>query len=321
MSITGIESTVAQGTKASASQAKLADNFDTFLVMLTTQLKHQDPLSPMDSTEFTNQLVQFANVEQQIAANSNLEKLIGVNMMGQKATAISYIGHTIEAASSGLPLQGTVETEGNELKLLGGKAYFSYDLPKTASSVDLIVKDADGNTVRTMTGLKAAGTHDGVWDGTNADGETMPAGTYTIHVAATASDGSPIIASTKVRTQAGSAAFSYTLAEEARTVSLVIKDGSGKIVRTLTGQGDAGRHEASWDGKDKDGQIMPDGRYVIEVVAVDGENNPVEAATTVYGRVTDVSADETEVLLNMGGVVTTLEDVLTVRDTAAALSN
>lgn len=321
MSITGIESTVAQGSKASASQAKLADNFDTFLVMLTTQLKHQDPLSPMDSTEFTNQLVQFANVEQQIAANSNLETLIGVNMMGQKGTAISYIGRTIEAVSDYLPLQGTVESEGNQLKLLGGKAYFSYELPKTAQSVTLEVKDADGNVVRTMSGAVGAGSHQDYWDGNNADGEAAPAGAYTIHVTAAAADGSPIAATTKTRTQAGSAAFSYTLGGEARTVSLVIKDAGGKIVRSLAGQGEAGRHEAAWDGKDNDGQILPDGRYIIEVVAVDGENNPVEAATTVYGRVTDVSSDATETLLNMGGVVTTLENVLTVRETASVRSN
>ena len=275
----------------------------------------------MDSTEFTNQLVQFANVEQQIAANANLETLIGVNMMGQKATAISYIGHTVEAASSYLPLQGTVETEGDQLKLLGGKAYFTYTLPATAKSVSLIVKDADGNTIRTMSGLVGAGSHAGEWDGTNADGETVPDGDYTIHVEATASDGSPITASTMVRTQSGTAAFSYTLAEDARTTSLVIKDSSGKIVRTLTGRTEAGRHEAAWDGKDKDGNILPDGAYSLEVVAVDGENNPVETISTVYGRVTDVSADESEVLLNLGGVVTTLENVLTVRDTASVRSN
>lgn len=213
--------TSADTSKSLTSGKKLAENFDTFLTMLTVQLKNQDPLSPMDSTEFTNQLVQFANVEQQIAANTNLEKLIGVGQVGLKAQAISYIGQTIEAESGQVPLQE------------------------------------------------------------------------------------------------GAAKFSYTLGEEARSVAVVIKDGSGAIIASLTGETDAGRHEMTWDGRNSSGVVQADGAYTVEVVATNGEGESLDSAVTVYGRVTDVASDSTETLLAMGKVVTTIDKVLTVRDTAS----
>lgn len=211
-------------SKSIMGKTKLAESFDTFLVMLTTQLKHQDPLSPMDSTQFTNQLVQFANVEQQINANSNLEALIGLNQMNQQVSAIGYIGRHIEAATGLVPLED------------------------------------------------------------------------------------------------GKAAFSYTLGAEARSASVVVKDMTGKIVASLPGQTAAGRHEMTWDGKNADGRQLEDGAYVLEVVAVNGENKPVDSVITVYGRVTDVSSDGSETLLNMNGVVVPLEWVLTVREKAAVQS-
>lgn len=226
MSITGIENTAAATGKAAAAGSRLAENFDTFLTMLTTQLKHQDPLSPMDSTEFTNQLVQFANVEQQIAANTNLEKLIGVNQVNLKAQAISYIGHTIEVETNALPLQD------------------------------------------------------------------------------------------------GKANFSFTLGENAKSVAVVVRDEAGKTVRSLTGMPlDKGRQEVTWDGKDGDGKQLEDGLYTVEVVAINGEGKSLESAVTVYGKVTDVASDDTETLLAMGKVVTTVERVLTVRDTASLQSS
>lgn len=318
MSITGIESSMAGETaKSAVSGKKLAENFDTFLIMLTTQLKHQDPLSPMDSTEFTNQLVQFANVEQQIAANANLETLIGVNAMSQKAWSISYIGSTIEAESASVPLQGSKESNTNEIQHVGGTANFSYTLPQAAKSVKIEIKDANGNVVRSFSGSTAVGRHADNWDGNDASGQAAPNGKYTVNVTALDTAGNAITPTIGVVTQPGRANFSYTLASDARSAAIVIRDGDGNIVRNLAARGEAGRHEMSWDGKDKDGRMLPDGAYSLEVVALDGEGKSIESATTVYGRVTDVSADGNETLLNMSGVVTTLNRVLTVRDPAA----
>ncbi|HSV29477.1 MAG TPA: FlgD immunoglobulin-like domain containing protein, partial [Candidatus Omnitrophota bacterium] len=281
-------STAQDAAQSSVSRSKLAQNFDTFLVMLTTQLKHQDPLSPMDSTEFTNQLVQFANVEQQINANSNIEKLIGVNQMNQQAMAISYIGRTVEADSTLVPLQGGGESQTDKVQLLGGKSYFSYSLAEKAASVQVKIKDADGNVVRTLDGKTAQGKNEIVWDGKDKDNVQCVDGTYTVEVAAVNSAGTAINATTSAYTRSGKAGFSYTLAEDAKTMQVVIKDMSGAIVRNLTGPGDKGRHEMQWDGLDKDGRPCEDGAYALEVVAVAGDGETVEAATTVYGRITDV---------------------------------
>lgn len=315
-------SAISSSTTSSLSRSKMAQNFDTFLVMLTTQLKHQDPLSPMDSTEFTNQLVQFANVEQQINANSNLEKLIKVGQINQTASAISYIGQTIEADSSLVPLQGGTEEQTRTLKLADGTANFSYQLSDPAESVLLKIKDADGNVVRTYTGTGSVGKRDILWDGKDGDGNLLDDGTYTIEPEALDADGNALAVKTYAINRTSNASFSYTLANEALTAKIMIKDLDGNTIRELDGKGDKGRHEVTWDGKNSNGKTMADGAYAVEVIASTNDNKAVDAGITVYGRVTDVASDATNgTLLNMSGVVTTLDKVLTVRETASVQSD
>ncbi|OAN48181.1 flagellar hook capping protein [Paramagnetospirillum marisnigri] len=172
-------------SKSTAAKATLGTNFNTFLNMLTTQLKHQDPLSPMDSTQFTNQLVQFSSVEQQINANSNLEKLISLQTATQTAQAIAYVGQTVEVAGSTLPMQG-------------GTAPFSYTLDGNASSVEIQIKNSSGNVVFKTNGDTASGRHDLKWDGTNSSGEAQGDGLYTIAVVAKDKEGKAMAASTTV---------------------------------------------------------------------------------------------------------------------------
>ena len=90
------------GTSSSISSSKLSENFDDFLTLLTTQLQHQDPLEPMDSAKFTEQLTQFSAVEQAIATNQNLEALISLQSLNQSmmlsTAAVSYLGHKIGRA-------------------------------------------------------------------------------------------------------------------------------------------------------------------------------------------------------------------------------
>jgi flagellar basal-body rod modification protein FlgD len=187
MATTAIDNTAAAanaastGTGSSAGKATLGSNFNTFLTMLTTQLKHQDPLSPMDSTQFTNQLVQFSSVEQQINANSNLEKLIKLQQTSQTSQGISYLGQTVEVA-------------GTDLALQDGAASLSYTLPKEAREVKILIKDSSGSQVRTITGDTASGRHDISWDGKDSSGTQMDDGRYSIQITATAADGSPITA-------------------------------------------------------------------------------------------------------------------------------
>ncbi|WP_337995968.1 flagellar hook assembly protein FlgD [Oleispirillum naphthae] len=154
-----------------SSRASLADNMDSFLTLLTAQLKNQDPLSPMDSSEFTNQLVQFAGVEQQINANSNLESLIGLSQASIGATAVGYLGKEVQAESTTMPLQD-------------GAAKFTYTLTQDASDCLIVIKDSSGAVVKTMTGETEAGTYHMSWDGKNAYGEQLDDGAYTLEVQA-----------------------------------------------------------------------------------------------------------------------------------------
>jgi flagellar basal-body rod modification protein FlgD len=315
-------STANSSSKSVASGKSLAQNFDTFLNMLTTQLKHQDPLSPMDSTQFTNQLVQFAGVEQQINANSNLESLITATGMNTRAQAVSYIGRTVEADTDQVPLQGATDTVSNKIQLANGTSTFKYALDETAASTLLRIKDSAGNVVRTLNGDIGKGIHEITWDGKNAAGEECPVGTYTVEPTVTNTKGSAVNTTIYTTSRTGNAAFSYTLASDAKSCSVVIKDNSGAIVRTLPGELMRGRHEVKWDGKDKNGNDLPDGNYTATIAALDGEGASIDSAMTVYGKVTDVAADEKGTLIGLGKVVVSIDKVLTVRDTASVqLSN
>src|SRR6202161_621777 len=86
---------------------QLAGNFNTFLTLLTTQLQNQDPTSPLDTNQFTSQLVQFSQLEQQLDTNANLQTLISGQTTSTVGTAIGYIGHTVEASGGNFVLDGT----------------------------------------------------------------------------------------------------------------------------------------------------------------------------------------------------------------------
>src|SRR6266446_9553353 len=87
--------TAATSSAAATSQQQLSTNFDSFLTLLTTQLQNQDPLQPMDSNQFTQQLVEFSQVEQQINSNKNLESLISLTKNQASVSAVSYLGKTL----------------------------------------------------------------------------------------------------------------------------------------------------------------------------------------------------------------------------------
>lgn len=165
--------------KADKSLTGLADDFDNFLVLLTTQLQHQDPLAPTDTNEFTNQLVQFANVEQQVLQNKNLENLIELQSQNQAVGALSFIGQTVEAA-------------GKTNMLTNGEATFSYRLPQTASTASVSIFNAAGDLVFQDTAPLEAGLHDIVWDGATRNGGTAEDGVYSFLVSAVDDNDAPI---------------------------------------------------------------------------------------------------------------------------------
>lgn len=157
--------TAAPESKAEKDLAGLANDFNNFLTLLTTQLRYQDPLEPMDSNEFVSQLVQFTGVEQSIKTNKNLEELLALQNTNSTTGALNYIGKSVEAQS-------------NVLSLNDGKAEISYGLAVQATSTRIIVRNGAGEAIASFTGETAPGKHSFVWDGKDFDGAQLPDGAY-----------------------------------------------------------------------------------------------------------------------------------------------
>jgi flagellar basal-body rod modification protein FlgD len=179
-----LSSAATSTSAADNSGTKLAGDFDQFLKLLTTQLQYQDPTSPMDTTEFTNQLVQFANVEQQIAQSKSLESLITIQESWQTANAINYIGKEVDIS-------------GKNVLLAEGQGVIGYTLPANTESTTVVIKDSSGKAIRTVAGEKTTGTHAYIWDGRTDGGVKMADGTYTFEVTAKDAAGKAVTVSTQ----------------------------------------------------------------------------------------------------------------------------
>jgi flagellar basal-body rod modification protein FlgD len=170
-------------TAAATSRASIANNFDTFLLLLTTQLKNQNPLDPLDTNQFTQQLVQFAGVEQQIRSNENLEALVNLNKSSQLTTAMNYVGATITA-------------DGATSALKSGVATWYVTAPRAASAT-INISDSTGNVVFTHETTLEAGTSGFTWDGKMSNGQTAPEGQYTIKINAKDANAQAVTVSTQ----------------------------------------------------------------------------------------------------------------------------
>jgi flagellar basal-body rod modification protein FlgD len=164
---------------AASSTTGLGTDFKTFLTLLTTQLKNQDPMSPLDTNQMTQQLVSFSQVEQEINANDKLTNLVQLQSTNQALGALPLVGHTIEYAD-------------NQGALVDGTATFGYKLPSDVASANIVISDANGRTVFQTPAETKSGFHAFTWDGSTIDGTTAPDGTYTFNVAAAASDQSAV---------------------------------------------------------------------------------------------------------------------------------
>ena len=168
-------------------RTRMADNFNTFLSLLTTQLKNQDPLSPLDSNQFTQQLVQMTGVEQQIASNDLLKQLVS-NTGSGISNAVSLIGKDVSAVS-------------NDAQLGNGKADWTYKLKLDAADTKIEVINAKGTVVHTAAAAaddNKAGAHSYSWNGKDMGGNKMPDGVYTLRVTAKDSAGASVASTTYV---------------------------------------------------------------------------------------------------------------------------
>lgn len=163
-------------TKSGQAQKKMEEDLNQFLNLLVTQLQNQDPLEPLDSNEFTAQLVQFASVEQQIYQNSNIEKLVAMQETGQAAAMVGYIGHRIEAKTSDLPL-------------IDGLASGTYEHDIEVHEATLTIQNSAGDTVFYGPAETEAGRHGFNWDGKDSNGDQFPDGEYKVIVAAKNAEG------------------------------------------------------------------------------------------------------------------------------------
>jgi len=156
---------------SSQALADLSSNLDNFLTILTTQLQFQDPLSPLDTHEFTNQLVMFSSVEQLVQQNKNLESLVTLQQNSVALGSVEYIGQIIEA-------------NGNQTQLENSVAKTTYFLPKNALTTRLNVSNSSGDVVFSRDLPTSAGIHTFQWDGHNNQGIQQPDGAYTLTITA-----------------------------------------------------------------------------------------------------------------------------------------
>ncbi|MEY4010640.1 MAG: hypothetical protein RL644_1268 [Actinomycetota bacterium] len=176
---------------ASASQTATAErpsvDREAFLKLLVAQLSNQDPLKPMEGTEFVSQLSQFAMVEQAIAQSSHLNVLS--RQVGGLANneAVGLMGKTVTVRGSGIAFDGTLATSS------------SVNLAAPAARVTATLRDANGRVVRTMElGPRPAGALSVQWDGRDANGQAVPRGNYTLSVTGTTEDGRQVAVSQDV---------------------------------------------------------------------------------------------------------------------------
>jgi flagellar basal-body rod modification protein FlgD len=152
---------------SSTTGSTLAGNFQTFLTLLTTQLKNQNPLDPLDTNQFTQQLVQFAGVEQQLKTNTELSTLVTLQQTAQATQALNFVGKT-------------AVVDGSTATMKSSSATWHLSVP-TDSTVDVSIANSSGQTV--FTGKYTASSGSDIpftWNGQGNDGTQWPDGKYTI---------------------------------------------------------------------------------------------------------------------------------------------
>ena len=167
------------------SSAQLAEDFDDFLILLTTQLQNQDPLDPADSTEFTNQLVAFAGVEQQINTNQRLESLVSLGLGTSFSSALNYVGKDINYISGEANYDGQTPID------------ISYAISGASTDTRINIFNDEGVLIYSET-LSDEVNGKFTWEGTNSADQQVEAGTYQIRIDALDENNEPLETTTVV---------------------------------------------------------------------------------------------------------------------------
>jgi flagellar basal-body rod modification protein FlgD len=181
-----VANTSSSASLANTGSQQLAGNFDTFLQLLTTQLQNQDPLDPLDTDQFTEQLVEFASVEQQVDMNTNLQTLISLQQTSEDTAAMQFIGSSVTLSGNTATLSST------------SSATWSISSPSPATGT-VTVTNASGQVAYTGTVSLNSGNNSFGWNGQGSNGVAWPAGTYTLSVNATGANGQPVTTTSQVQ--------------------------------------------------------------------------------------------------------------------------
>lgn len=163
----------------------IAQNFEAFLLLLTTQLKNQSPLDPLDTNQFTQQLVQFAAVEQQMRGNASLSGILDSTKAANASLSANFVGKLVSA-------------DGASSRLKNGAAQWVLNPARDATQATITISNQAGGAVATITKPLTNGPQTFVWDGTLSTGGKAPDGAYTISVTARDAAGQTVRVNTEV---------------------------------------------------------------------------------------------------------------------------
>ena len=193
MTISTVSTTTTPATSGSSTLSnsdqlnlnnQIAGNFNSFLTLLTTQLQNQNPLDPLDTNQFTQQLVQFASVEQQMNMNTQLQTLVSLQQTAQNSQALGFVGKT-------------VTVNGTTAPLTNGKAQWTFN-PTSPATATFTVSDSTGQTVFSKTGTVQPGQQAFNWNGLDSSGRQWADGNYTLTVTAVGANGQSVAIPTTV---------------------------------------------------------------------------------------------------------------------------
>jgi flagellar basal-body rod modification protein FlgD len=194
MTTTATTAAAAAGSASTAQAAgntamqQIAGNFDSFLQLLTTQLQNQNPLDPLDTNQFTQELVEFASVGQQVNMNSNMQTLISLQQTTAATAALQLVGSNVTVAGQAASLSNAT----------GSPATWSISAAAPATA-NVTITSATGQTAYTGALALNSGSQSFTWSGQGSNGVTWPDGNYTISISATGANGQPVSISTQVR--------------------------------------------------------------------------------------------------------------------------
>ncbi|PLW75615.1 flagellar hook assembly protein FlgD [Cohaesibacter celericrescens] len=179
--MTTIGSITSQAVSAGTTdQADLIGNYETFLTLLTTQLQNQDPMEPMDSSQFTEQLVQYSAVEQQIKSNEQLENLASMMTSSNALGVLNFVGTTVTINGS----QGYLSDFGS--------TNFAFSTSEKGTA-NITIRNEAGEIVSYQPDVSiSSGEQSYKWDGTDGSGNRMGKGTYSIQIDAKDEDGNAL---------------------------------------------------------------------------------------------------------------------------------